>query len=543
MSEPRLEVTDSLGRRIVTIEKVPFLLGRRVGSDLHLPSAEVSRDHAEIASADGGYAIVDRGSRYGTFVNDSEVERQTLAHGDRIRLGRSGGAEIVFLTGSADQPSDRGTQIVGDLRQIAMLLEGLRALSSARVLDDVLTLVMDAAIGVSGAERGFVMLANEDDELEFTTARSKQRKTLPGSGFKTSRKIPEEVFKTGKARIEADLLDGDLADQHMGTIALGIRNVLCVPLRLVRYTDDQDTALADDRRIGVLYLDSREKGTLLAAPTTAALETLANEAAVAIENAKLYRTALEKVKLEQEMQTAAEIQQALLPGNRRTGAFFDCAAEMMPCRSIGGDFFDYIDLPDGAFGFALGDVAGKGPPAALLGAMLQGSLAAQAFISAGPAATMAAVNTALVRRGIQGRFVTLFYAILYPDGRLTYCNAGHNAPMLVTSDSSVQRLDTGGMVIGLFDGTPYEEATVMLKPGDFLLTFSDGVSEAMNEAEEEYGDEGILASLAAMTETQVEPQLKHVFAGVSKFTAGAAQNDDVTAMVIGFRAATGSSDD
>jgi serine phosphatase RsbU (regulator of sigma subunit) len=543
MSEPRLEVTDSLGRRIVTIEKVPFLLGRRVGSDLHLPSAEVSRDHAEIASAEGGYAIVDRGSRYGTFVNDSEVERQTLAHGDRIRLGRSGGAEIVFLTGSADQPSARGTQIVGDLRQIAMLLEGLRALSSARVLDDVLTLVMDAAIGVSGAERGFVMLANEDGELEFTTARSKQRKTLPGSGFKTSRKIPEEVFKTGKARIEADLLDGDLADQHMGTIALGIRNVLCVPLRLVRYTDDQDTAPADDRRIGVLYLDSREKGTLLAAPTTAALETLANEAAVAIENAKLYRTALEKVKLEQEMQTAAEIQQALLPGNRRTGAFFDCAAEMMPCRSIGGDFFDYIDLPDGGFGFALGDVAGKGPPAALLGAMLQGSLAAQAFISAGPAATMAAVNTALVRRGIQGRFVTLFYAILYPDGRLTYCNAGHNAPMLVTSDSSVQRLETGGMVIGLFDGTPFEEASVMLKPGDFLLTFSDGVSEAMNKAEEEYGDEGILASLAAMTETQVEPQLRHVFAGVSKFTAGAAQNDDVTAMVIGFRVPTGSSDD
>ena len=249
------------------------------------------------------------------------------------------------------------------------------------------------------------------------------------------------------------------------------------------------------------------------------------------------------MKLEQEMQTAAEIQQALLPGNRRTGAFFDCAAEMMPCRSIGGDFFDYIDLPDGGFGFALGDVAGKGPPAALLGAMLQGSLAAQAFISAGPAATMAAVNTALVRRGIQGRFVTLFYAILYPDGRLTYCNAGHNAPMLVTSDSSVQRLETGGMVIGLFDGTPFEEASVVLKPGDFLLTFSDGVSEAMNEAEEEYGDEGILASLAAMTETQVEPQLRHVFAGVSKFTAGAAQNDDVTAMVIGFRVPTGSSDD
>ena len=173
-------------------------------------------------------------------------------------------------------------------------------------------------------------------------------------------------------------------------------------------------------------MDSREKGTLLSSPTTAA-----------IENAKLYRTAPEKAKLEPEIQTAAEIQRALLPAHHRTGPFFDAAAKMLPCRSIGGDFFDYIDLPDGVLGFALGDVAGKGPPVALLGVMLLGSLAAQACASAGPAATVIAVNTALVRRGIQGRFVTLFYAVLFPDGRLTYCNAGHNPPMLVSGNTGV----------------------------------------------------------------------------------------------------------
>ena len=314
----------------------------------------------------------------------------------------------------------------------------------------------------------------------------------------------------------------------------------CVcPCVLVRYTDDQDTALADDRRIGVLYLDSRERGTLLSTQTSGALETLANEAAVAIENAKLYKTALEKAKLEQEMQTAADIQQALLPASRRSGAFFDAAAETIPCRSIGGDFFDYIELSDSGFGFALGDVAGKGPPAALLGAMLLGSLAAQASVSAGPAATMTAANSALVRRGIPGRFVTLFYAVLFPDGRLTYCNAGHNAPMLVSKDASVQRLDQGGMVIGLFEGTPFEEATVQLHPGDFIVIFSDGVSEAMDAKEEEFGDDRLLETLATMTETEVEPQLKHVFAGVSAFTAGADQNDDVTAMIVGYRGMSG----
>jgi GAF domain-containing protein len=178
-----------------------------------------------------------------------------------------------------------------------VLLEGLRALSSGRVLDDVLGLVMDSAIAVSGAERGFIMLAGDDDVLEFKLGRSRDRATLPGSRFETSRKIPEEVFRTGQARIEADLLDGDLADKHVGTVALGIRNVLCVPLRLVRYVESAESTTAD-RRIGVLYLDSREKGTLMSTETSATLDTLAAEAAVAIDNAQLYRAALEKARLD-----------------------------------------------------------------------------------------------------------------------------------------------------------------------------------------------------------------------------------------------------
>ena len=124
MSEPRLEVTDTLGRRVVTIEKVPFSIGRRAGSDLHLPSAEVSRDHAEIVSQDDGYLIRDRGARYGTFVNDTEIKQHPLAHGDRIRLGRTGGAEVVFLIAVVDQPTERGAGVVDDLRQLATLLEG-----------------------------------------------------------------------------------------------------------------------------------------------------------------------------------------------------------------------------------------------------------------------------------------------------------------------------------------------------------------------------------------------------------------------------------
>ena len=269
-------------------------------------------------------------------------------------------------------------------------------------------------------------------------------------------------------------------------------------------------------------------------PPKSALETLANEAAVAIQNAELYRAALDNAKLEREMQTAAEIQQALLPNRRRSGAFFEAAAATLPCRSIGGDFFDYVDRPDGSLAFALGDVAGKGPPAALLGALMQGSLEAEGGRGAGPAAALTTVNTALVRRGIQGRFVTLFYAVLDPDGRLVYCNAGHNAPVLVRA-GGVERMETGGMVLGLFDGVPYAEGTVTLQSGDFVVLFSDGVSEAMNADGDEYGDDRLLECLADISEPECEACLQEIFASVERFTTDAPQHDDVTAMVVSYR--------
>ena len=389
MSDARLEVTDALGRRIVPISKGHFEIGRRETNDLRLAGSEVSRDHAEIDSQDNQFLIRDKNSRYGTYVNGEQVTERPLVHGDRIRLGRSGGAEMVFLLADSAPAIDKATTTaIGDLRQIAALLEGLRALGSGRVLDDVLALVLDSAIEVSGAERGFIMLAAPTDELEFKMARSRGRNSIPGGSFATSRKIPEEVFRTGEPRIVADLLDGDLANVHMGTVALGIRNVLCVPLRLVRYLDRAE-AVGEERRIGVLYLDSREKGSLLSNSTRAALETLATEAAVAIENARLYRETMEKARMEQEMRIAAEIQQALLPKAGRSGAYFRAAAASLPCRSIGGDFYDYVDLSDGSFGFALGDVAGKGRPAALLSAMMQGMFAAQAAGSDSPSRTIA----------------------------------------------------------------------------------------------------------------------------------------------------------
>ena len=529
MPDARLEVHDSLGRRPVPIDKAVFTIGRRSGNDLHLMGSDVSRDHAEIAQEGGRFVVRDRGSRYGTFVNGAQVAEHPLAHGDRIQLGRTGGAELVFLLD--DAPVERqSASAVGDLRQVAALLEGLRALGSGRVLDEVLALVMDSAIELTGAERGFIMLATDAGELEMKLARARGHVTLPGTRFETSRKIPEEVFATGEQKIVNDLLDGDLANVHMGTVALGIRHVLCTPLRLVRYVDRAD-ANAEQKRIGVLYLDSRERGTLTSRATLAALDTLATEAAVAIENARLYRDSMEKARIEQELRIASQIQQALLPLGHKTGAYFDAMGASIPCRAIGGDFFEYLDLADGRFGFALGDVAGKGPPAALLTAVLQGIFVAQSFASAEPKETLSRINLALIHRSLESRFATAFFGVLSPDGSLSYCNAGHNPPMLI-GRRGVRRLEEGGLILGVFEEVTYDQGQVTLDPGDVIVVFSDGVSEALSAENEEFGEARLQGLLDHDFAVEPEVMLDRVLEAVRVFTRGAVQNDDVTAMVV-----------
>lgn len=537
-----LTVKDASGDRRVTIDPLPFSIGRRETNQLRLTGGEVSREHADIVLEGERFVLRDRESRYGTFANGQQITTHTLNQGDEIRLGRGGGADLVFslvedLMSSSVRSS---TNAVGDLRQVAAMLEGLRALGSGRVLQDVLALVLDTAIEISGAERGFIMLAagaGGAGPLEMKLARARGRETLGDATFQTSRKIPEAAYTTGEIQIVADLLDGGLADVHAGTVALGIRHVLCAPLHLVRYVDDA-SAKSEDRRIGVLYLDSRERGTLLAAATRTALETLAAEAAVAIENARLYREAAEKAKLEQEMRIAAEIQSALLPKTSITKGFVDAAAATIPCRSIGGDFFDYADHASGGFAFTLGDVAGKGPPAALLSALLQGMFSIEGQGADAPSLVVSRINGALFRRGIESRFATLFFGVVATDGTLRYCNAGHNPPFVISGNTAT-RLEEGGPVVGLLPGVPYGEGSVRLGPGDRIVIFSDGVSEALDAAGEEFGDDRLLAAIHAAhggnEEIDAPRLVDDVIRAVRVFTAGAAQSDDITAMVVRYR--------
>jgi len=236
---------------------------------------------------------------------------------------------------------------------------------------------------------------------------------------------------------------------------------------------------------------------------------------------------------EQELKVAAEIQQALLPPRLHSGNTYAAAAASIPCRTIGGDFFEYLSLPGERVGFALGDVAGKGPPAAILASLVQGIFSTHVDEEPSPARTMTRLNQALLRRGIEARFATMAYVVLSPDGMLVSCSAGHNPAFLISVSGPIRRLEKGGLVVGAFENAAYEEETITLEPGDTLVLYSDGVSDAENAGGEQFGEDRLRAILkdgaAKLTPEQV---LDRVLRATQDFAGNHPPADDITVLVV-----------
>lgn len=519
-----------------------FTIGRSSENDLVFPDMNVSRFHAEIRIQDDLHVLRDLGSKHGIWVNGVRVEEKELAAGDRIHLGGPQGVSLSFHTGDLLQSllgtregvSGAGLSIRG-FREMGLLLSTLRAVSSIPLLDDLLSLVVDTAVELTGAERGFIMLKERDGSLSFRCARNSHKQPLDGTSFKTSRRVPREVFETGKSKVISDLDLDDLGN-HSSTRQLGVRSIVCVPLRYRALHDaGMESGEGRGETIGVLYVDSPTAAETLSATHVDALETLASEAAMAIYNARLFKESEEKRRMEEELAIAREIQQSLLPAAKRSLPFACACSRNLPCREVGGDYFDYFEMPDGAFGFALGDVAGKGMPAALLTSVLQGIFSAQSQLGLSVEALVANVNRNMARRGTGNRFVTLFFGILHADGRLTYTNAGHNPPLLVRPGAPLKELTEGGMVLGVFPGTAYESRTVRLEPRDHLVLFTDGVVEARNRAGEEFGDGRLRALLEAHVRASSTQIVRRIEEALAAFSADTPQHDDITMMVVGYR--------
>lgn len=243
---------------------------------------------------------------------------------------------------------------------------------------------------------------------------------------------------------------------------------------------------------------------------------------------------LEKARTDKELQMAAELQRTLLARMKHLTAYCEAAGDSLPCRAIGGDFFELVDLPSGNFGIALGDVAGKGPASALFAALIQGMLIAEIERESRPSTVLHKLNRSLARRGFEPRFATLVYGILSPDGQFVYSNAGHNPPIVVTHNG-IRRLTTGGPILGAFIDSSFEEEAAFLGDGDNLIMFSDGVTEAHDADNHEFGEDRLISCVTALGASPAQEIVGGILARVNDFSKGLSQTDDITVTATKFR--------
>lgn len=243
---------------------------------------------------------------------------------------------------------------------------------------------------------------------------------------------------------------------------------------------------------------------------------------------------LEKTRIDRELATASAVQQMLMARADLVGDFFEVAHASLPCRAISGDFLEYHHEPGARFGLALGDVSGKGPPAALVAAMLHGMLAMATDEIETPGSLLGRLNVALRRRNIEDRYATLCYASLAPGRQLTYSNAGHPPPLLLSA-GRIRPLTIGGPMLGVFEDATFPSDTLELAPGDSLIFYSDGVTDALAPDGRELGLDRLIAAIAAHATARPTALVSGVLSVVRQFVGSAASVDDATIAVLKVR--------
>jgi len=292
-----------------------------------------------------------------------------------------------------------------------------------------------------------------------------------------------------------------------------------------------------DRLLGFLSLGPKLSEEPYSATDVRLLQSVAGQTGLALENSRLTEAVASEVaqreRLNRELEIAREVQERLFPQSGPAIEGLDYAGACRPASSVGGDYYDFVSTCDGRLGIAIGDISGKGIPAALLMASLQASLRGLA-ISNPPelGAMMTNLNRLIYDASPSNRYATFFYSVFDPKTReLMFVNGGHNPPM-VFRGKQVIRLEVGGPVVGLFGPAEYEQGIVMLQPGDLVLMYTDGVSEAMNAAEDEFGEEQMMAAVQAAPNLNPNQMIAHLMRAADQFAAGAPQHDDMTLVVV-----------
>jgi sigma-B regulation protein RsbU (phosphoserine phosphatase) len=545
----RLKVTDSLGvKKTIPLLKPVFTIGRMVDNDLQVMSNSASRRHSSIVRESGVYYLVDNESTSGTFINGKRITRTPLHNLDRITLGRVDDYQIQFVAAEAatggplfsgGQPrldstaGQTAATAEEQLKNLARYVEINQAFKFSLTPDDVLRLIVDAAIELAVAERGLIMLRNSKGSMSFKIARDNKKTDVQRRDFALSTSVVRKVLQK-KRTVVLNIAENESSDPSQSVMLLGLRTAICIPLLRfqMQQHDINVTSTQQTELIGILYLDSRMVGGKLSQTSMRLLESLGFEASKALESVRLMSEAEDKQRLEREFETAREVQMALMPISAVKTESFDLVAHSLPCRYVGGDFYDLIRLPNGVVSMTLADVSGKGISAALLASVAQGVIEAQFSSEHTPAEVAGTLNRVIVSRSDASRFITMFSALLDNEGNLAWVNAGHNPPILARRDGRTEELATKSLVIGAFDFAEYRVTNTKLESGDVVFCFTDGVTEAANSSGEMFGDERLLELIRKSVHSTAEQIRDLVLQEVVYFTSGLPQGDDVTVIAL-----------
>lgn len=506
---------------------LPFYIGRNPDNHLIIRDNRASRHHARIVGQDGAYVIEDLKSRHGVFVNGRRVLRERLRHQDRITFGFPDSYQLVFLQDGAAQEvlgnlssSVAGTGGSGRLRG---LLDVARALRYSISAEDILAAVVDAALQLTGMERGFLLL-EEQGRLTVSIARGAGGAPLSAGAFTAPL---EEIY--GKLCSRSELLSIHLA----GPLG-GAQSVICIPLVHIRGAAGEETRMVSTamETAGALYLESegrsgQEVGREL-------LESLALEASTILENARLLEEERKKQKLEEELAIAREIQTSLLPKRLPESGWLRAAGWSIPSREVGGDYFDLRAGADGAWAAMIADVSGKGVSSALVASLLQGAFVLAAEEALRPDHLMARLNGFLLERTQGEKYVTAVFCRIQPGGELECVNAGHCTPLVVRATGEIEILPASGPPVGLLEAAAFDVVKTELRPGDLVVMVTDGLTESTGDGKQMLGMEGIRAAVGVSGRTATEAS-EALRGAVEEFTQGAPQADDMTAFILEYR--------
>ncbi len=529
--------------RIVPLNTERITLGRSSASELSFADDNgLSRQHLALErEGEDQWHLQDLGSKNGTILNGAKVVgRIALQPGDRIMAGHLiliySGAHaapiskpvVTFDVNEEPEEKTSSSTVITNLEgviqpdkatgdagfaaaQVSALIRAGNELAGHRPLPELFRFILDLSIQTVKADRG-VLMTLEDGELVVRANK--------GEGFHISTAVRDRVLNTGMSVLVRDTSIDDAFRERRSIVEQNIRTLMAVPLQ------------TRDRIIGLIYVDSPSLLREFTKDDLNVLTVMANVAAIRIEHTRFAEVEQARQLMARDLDQAAEIQQGLLPSVAPVIRGLELAGHNAPCRTVGGDYYDFFPYEGSRVAMVLGDVSGKGMPASLLMMGLQARVQVLIEEPKNLASVMTRLNRITSANCPSNRFISFFFCILDGDtGELTFCNAGHNPPLIIRADGKWEELSGGGPVLGILPTVEYQEHRIRLEVGDTLVIYSDGVTEAANMAQDEFEVERLAQCVVENRERSAAKIVEAVNKAVAEYTSVAPQSDDITLVV------------